>query len=509
MKSLLKPDRVKMVKSEVLTTKFVVKLILTFFTMILMAGIGYTVTSIYFSNQYFYQTTQRLNASLAKDLVVEKFSNTHPFDSTGTVNKALFGDIMHNMMAVNRAIEVYLLDDQGYVQYSVVLDHNIPETNQKKIDLAPIHKFIKDNGRNYILGQDPKDLTQQTIFSAAEFNQNGHKGYVYIILAGKDFLATRSDLFNGYLMHIGLGGSLLTLFFSTFLGILAIWHLTRSLRKIIYAAKRFQDGDLKYRIQDANKTDLANVATTFNSMADTILSDIEKIKSVDQLRQELIANISHDLRTPLAVVQGYIETLHMKGDQLSAEERQAYLKIISSGGERLAKLISQLFEYSKLESNQIQPEKEPFLISELANDIHRNYSMLAENKNITLKLSMSDDIPLVFADISLVERAIQNLMDNAIKFTPENGEIVMKILPLETHVEIVIQDSGPGIDKESQALIFERYRQTKIGQEKEGSGLGLAIVKKILDIHDSEITVLSNPNEGTEFSFELPIYAAI
>ena len=498
-----------MVKSEVLTTKFVVKLILTFFTIILMAGIGYTVTSVYFSNQYFQQTTQRLNASLAQDLINEKFSSNHPFDSTGTVNKVLFGDIMHNMMAVNRAIEVYLLDDQGYVQYSVVLDHDIPETNQKKIDLAPIHKFIADEGRNYILGQDPKDLSQQTIFSAAKFNRNGHDGYIYIVLAGKDFMAARSDLFNGYLMHIGLGGSLLTLFFSTFLGILAIWHLTRSLRKIIYAAKRFQEGDLKYRIENADRTDLANVATTFNGMADTILSDIEKIKSVDQLRQELIANISHDLRTPLAVVQGYIETLHMKNSQLSAEEQQGYLKIIASGGERLSKLISQLFEYSKLESNQIQPQKEPFLISELANDIHRNYAILAQSKNIDLKLSMSDDIPLVFADISLVERAIQNLMDNAVKFTPENGEIVIKVKALQTHVEVVVQDSGPGIDKESQALIFERYRQTKIGREKEGAGLGLAIVKKIMDIHDSKITILSNPNEGTEFSFELPIYGTI
>ena len=498
-----------MATSKVLTTKFVIKLILTFFTTILMAGIGYTITSIYFSNQYFYQTTQRLNAGLAKDLIKEKFIDNHPFDSTGTVNKALFGDIMHNMMAVNRAIEVYLLDDKGYVQYSVVLDHTIPDTKQRKIDLAPVHKFINSDGKDYVLGDDPKNLDKRTIFSAAKLNRNGYDGYIYIILAGKDFLATRSDLFNGYLMHIGLGGSLLTLFFSTFLGILAIWHLTRSLRQIIYAAKRFQDGDLKYRIENADRTDLANVATTYNHMADTILSDIEKIRSIDQFRKELIANISHDLRTPLAVIQGYTETLHMKNSDLSVEEQKDYLKVISSGSERLAKLISQLFEYSKLESNQIQPEKEPFLISELANDIYKDYSILTMKKNIDLKLSMSDDIPLVFADISLVERAIQNLMDNAVKFTPENGEIVMKIKTLETQVEVVIQDSGPGIDKANQALIFERYKQTKIGREKEGAGLGLAIVKKIMDIHESKITVLSNSNKGTEFSFELPIYGTI
>ncbi len=494
-------------KNSILSGRFILKLSLSFLAILLLAGIGYTVTSIYLSNKYFHETTQRLHANLAQDLIDEKFKNEDPFDSEGAVNKALFGDIMHDMMAVNRAIEVYLLDKEGYVQYSVVLDHDAPETKQKQVDLAPIKKFINENGSNYTLGDDPKDLTKQTIFSAAHFNKDGHEGYVYIILAGKDFLATRSDLFNSYFMRLGLGGSILTLIFATLLGVLAIWYLTRSLRQIIYAAKRFQQGDLEYRIENAEKTDLANVASTYNHMADTILSDIEKIKSVDQLRQELIANISHDLRTPLSIIQGYIETLHMKDGDLSAEERNKYLKTITSSSERLSKLISQLFEYSKLEANQIQPEKEPFLISELANDIHRNYMILAEQKNIDLKLSMDKNVPLVFADISLVERAIQNLMDNALKFTPEGGEVTVKIETEDDHVEVIIKDSGPGIKKDNQALIFERYRQTKVGEQKEGTGLGLAIVKKIVEIHDSSIKVFSKPNEGTSFSFSLPIYA--
>ncbi|WP_420321657.1 sensor histidine kinase [Flagellimonas sp.] len=494
-------------KNNILSGRFILKLSLSFLAILLLAGIGYTVTSIYLSNKYFQETTQRLHSNLAQDLIDEKFKNEHPFDSTGAVNKALFGDLMHDMMAINRAIEVYLLDNEGHVQYSVVLDHDAPETKQKKVDLAPIKKFINEKGSHYTLGDDPKDLTKQTIFSAAHFNKEGHEGYVYIILAGKDFLATRSDLFNSYFMRLGLGGSILTLIFATLLGVLAIWYLTRSLRKIIYAAKRFQQGDLEYRIENAEKTDLANVASTYNHMADTILSDIEKIKSVDQLRQELIANISHDLRTPLSIIQGYIETLHMKDSELTAEERAEYLKTISRSSERLSKLISQLFEYSKLEANQIQPQKEPFLISELANDIHRNYMLLAEQKNIDLKLSMSQNTPLVFADISLVERAIQNLMDNALKFTPEGGKVTVKIESEYDHVEVIIKDSGPGIKKDNQALIFERYRQTKAGEQKEGAGLGLAIVKKIVEIHDSSIKVFSKPNEGTSFSFSLPVYA--
>jgi signal transduction histidine kinase len=241
-------------------------------------------------------------------------------------------------------------------------------------------------------------------------------------------------------------------------------------------------------------------------MAETILGDIDKIKSVEKLRRELIANISHDLRTPLSIIQGFIETLQMKDENLTKQERLDYLNTINSSGERLSKLISQLFEYSKLEANQIEPQSEPFLISELANDIHRNYMVLANQKNIDLKLKMDNGIPLVFADISLVERAIQNLMDNALKFTPENGKVTVQIAHNDNDVEITIKDSGPGIKKENQGLIFERYRQTKTNKRKEGAGLGLAIVKKIVELHNTSVKVLSKPNEGTSFSFSLPIY---
>ncbi|MFD2587829.1 ATP-binding protein [Croceitalea marina] len=492
--------------NSILSNRLVKKLTLSFLAILLLAGLGYTIATIYLSNQYFYETTQRLHANLAQDLIDEKFVDASPIDSAGAINKALFGDIMHDMMAVNRAIEVYLLDMDGHVQYSVVLDHNAPETNQKRISLEPIKAFINSKGQNYILGDDPKNLDNKKVFSAAKFKKGEKEGYIYIVLAGEEYLTTRASLFNSYVLKLGLGSLVVTLFFAAILGVLSVWYLTKNLRELVFAAKRFQQGDLEYRIKDAEKSDLAGVTTTYNEMAETILGDIDKIKSVEKLRRELIANISHDLRTPLSIIQGYIETLQMKDEDLSKKERLDYLKTINASGERLSKLIAQLFEYSKLEANQIEPQKEPFLISELANDIHRNYALLAEQKNINLKLEMGKGIPLVFADISLVERAIQNLMDNALKFTPKNGEVIVQITPKNNDVEITIKDSGPGIKQENQALIFERYRQTKTGQRKEGAGLGLAIVKKIVELHNASINVLSKPNEGTSFSFSLPIY---
>ncbi len=303
-----------------------------------------------------------------------------------------------------------------------------------------------------------------------------------------------------------MGGSILTLIFTGLLGIISIWYLTRNLREIVYAAKRFEEGDLHYRIAEAEKMDLAGVAITYNQMAETILSDIQKIKSLESLKSELIANISHDLRTPLSIIQGYIETLQIKDGKLNSEERVAYLNTIRKSSVRLEKLIIQLFEYSKLETNQIVPKKEPFLINDLVSDIQQEYSILAREKSISLELSLEKSAPQVFADISLVERAIHNLLENAIKFTPKHGKVIIEIKSEDQQVDISVHDNGPGIIKENQELIFERYRRTDAAATKEGSGLGLAIVKKIIEIHNSRIEVLSIPNKGTSFRFHLPVY---
>ena len=217
-------------------------------------------------------------------------------------------------------------------------------------------------------------------------------------------------------------------------------------------------------------------------MADQINSNIEKIQSVEKLRRELIANVSHDLRTPLAIMQGYIETMIMKENDLNHDERRRYLNIVLNSSEKLSKLIGQLFEYSKLEAREITPKKEPFLIAELAQDVVVKYEVLAKEKNIELALDAPQKVPLVFADVALVERVIQNLVDNALKFTPKGGKVSIQLSPKEDEVVVSISDTGPGIPQKDQEFIFERFHQAnKIKEKSSGAGLGLAIAKKILD----------------------------
>ncbi|MEM8895479.1 MAG: HAMP domain-containing sensor histidine kinase, partial [Bacteroidota bacterium] len=316
------------------------------------------------------------------------------------------------------------------------------------------------------------------------------------------------SLIASYFFRLGSGATLLTIVVSVILGALSIIALTKNLREIITQVKRFKEGDYQARIDNPESSDMSTLALTFNEMAETISNNIEELKSVEKLRKELTANVSHDLRTPLAIMKGYIETMQIKADKLSSDERENYLSIVSKSLEKLTKLVAQLFEFSKLEAQQIEPECEPFHIGELAADVQRKYKIIAEQQKISLDVEIAPNTPLVFADISLVERAIQNLMDNALRYTPEHGHVAITAETSHKAVEISIKDTGPGIPEDEQSFIFERYKKSSTSKkEDQGAGLGLAIVKKIMEIHSTTIRVISLPEKGTTFQFSLPAYA--
>lgn len=480
--------------------KLFIKISLALFGLLVALGLMYVAISGFVAERYLKEVNQKLYGGIAEYTVKEG----KPFKN-GAIDTLAIQDIMHSTMVMNPSVEVYLLDTEGniltYVSpfNPVVLD---------KVDLEPIKQFIAEDGKSFVQGDDPKKPDILNVFSAAPI-KNGDKleGYMYIILASTEQAAVTSSLFGSYMLRLGANMFFIALFGALLIGILAIWVLTKNLRTITNTVIRFKEGDYEARIKDAEKGDLAPLANTFNDMADTINANIDEIKSVERLRRELIANVSHDLRTPLAIMQGYVETMQMKEDELTVEDRRKYLNTVYGSSEKLSKLIAQLFEYSKLEAKQIQPQKEPFFISELIQDALVKYKIIAEKRGINLKMEREDNLPMVFADVSLVERVIQNLMDNALKFTPDNGTVTLKLESSKNGVEIRITDTGPGLSEEEQTHIFERYFKAQTNTQKSnGAGLGLAIVKKILEIHNANIQVSSKPNQGASFFFQLPTY---
>ncbi|MCB0804446.1 MAG: HAMP domain-containing protein [Bacteroidales bacterium] len=472
---------------------------MSFLLILLLLGLAYIFITTLASNRYYKETTQRLNAHVAESMLLE----VSPFVN-GEVNKDALGKIMHSMMAVNPTIEVYLLDPEGKILSFVVLDKKV---KLNSVDIAPVKQFLITRGDRYIEGDDPRNPGQKTIFSATEVKEDGNlMGYVYMVLASEKHENIAAALLGSYWLKVSTNAFVITLLAAFTIGLILIWFLTKNLRIIIRTFRKFEEGDLLARIPEKGmKGELATLSSTFNKMADTILRNIDELKEVDSLRRELIANVSHDLRSPLAVIHGYIETLMIKDENLTSEERQKYLKIILDGSDRLKKLVSDLFELSKLEANQIKPNKEPFFINELLADAANRYNLIAEKKHIAIKSDIAKTIPMVEADVSLIERVIQNLLSNALQYTPENGEVKLEVKQVDKNVEVNVENTGKGIPAEDLPHIFDRYY--KVSKEKsgiEGTGLGLAIVKKILDIHNIPIQVRSKTNEFTSFSFTIP-----
>ena len=272
----------------------------------------------------------------------------------------------------------------------------------------------------------------------------------------------------------------------------------------------FQNGNLNARIQVDSKGELLEFANSFNDMADTIVDNINQIKRMDTIRRDLVANVSHDLRTPLAIIRGYIETVLIKDESLSPDERKKYLETILSSTDRLLFLVEELFELSKLEAKETLPNKEVLSLAELMQDIHQKNLIIAKSKNIKLTLNIEENMPLIKADIGMMEKVFQNLLDNALKFTPAEGEINMSLEHTANNgrkLKAVISDSGAGIKQEELAYIFDRYYQIKrvSSENGKGAGLGLAIVKKILDLHDVKVDVKSDPGKGTKFILVFPV----
>jgi len=257
--------------------------------------------------------------------------------------------------------------------------------------------------------------------------------------------------------------------------------------------------------------EIDRLGSTYTQMAARIEDQMEQLQRADATRRELIANVSHDLRTPLATLQGYIETLLLKEDSLGAEERRSYLQTAIKHCERLSKLVSELLELAKLDSSDIRVEREPFNLSELIHDVAQKFQLKADEKQIVLSTKIEKDLPFVNADIGLIERVLENLIENAIQNTPRGGAISLVLTPQNEDIAIQVSDTGYGIPAEEQAHIFDRFYQLDKSRKSEQghSGLGLAISKKILELHDRSINVVSALGSGTTFSFQLPVISSI
>jgi signal transduction histidine kinase len=470
-----------------------VRLALALVALFALVGVAFALILTNFESMYQEEMMQRANAELAQTLAREHHT------ISGVLDARAFADVLSYVKRINPSVDVYLLDEQGYVQA-----HSDPPgpLARPQVDLAPLRSFIARVRSMPLHGTDPRDPNQSTIFSAAPIgSEEKPMGYVYVVLGHPDSVNEAMAQSRGYVVPLILGALVASLLFALLAALVLFRVLTARLRRLTAAAEEFRANGFTAppllppapRAQD----EIARLATVFGEIGDRMVAQLKRLRSIDEGRRTAVLNASHDLRTPLAALRGYLQTLLMKRDVLPEPQQRHYLEVANRHAERLARLVEQMFELAKLDAPETEPKRETFSLAELVNDIGQKYRLSAESRGVTLEVSTDPAAPMVLADIAMVERLVENLVENALKFTPAGGSVILEVLGFADGAVLTVADTGCGIPAQDLPHVFERfYRAAQPGRDG-SAGLGLAIVKRVADLHDAALSIRSAVGRGT------------
>jgi len=453
------------------------------------------------------EVTQRLNLGLARYIVDHQPGPL--LAANGEPERALLMKMAMDVMMTNPAVEVYVLDSKG-----TIVGHALDGANVRMnaVDLRPIHALLGDLSHVElpVLGDDPSAPGSRNVFSTtmiADASGKAH-GYLYIVLRGKasQWLteeSSRSRVMRettvAVLLACGVAGCAL---------LAAMVVLTRPLRRLTAEIQAFRGEGLTRTPAARGADEIAMLESAMHALQARVADQFRQMEESDRMRRELVANLSHDLQTPLTNIQGYAEHCLLRNETMPPTARAQALQLMLRHCASLSKRIGDLFDLSKLDAGRIEPRLEAFCLAELMQDVIDSYQFKARARQVTLVLgAASRSDACVRADMALLERVFQNLIDNALRYTPAGGAVSIDITVGPKDLLVSISDTGVGIAKEHLAHVFERYYQAQDpGTVDDGpsAGLGLAIAKRILELHGSVIRVSSEIAKGTRFDFRLP-----
>ena len=444
---------------------------------------------------------------------------------------ALLAPSFHDSQAMTRGAMAYGRDINRYSAEIIIFNdqgHNISSSHPDSLALAVasvnpqlMHDMSSgdwDYG-SYPLPEDV-DAYENRIFEVDRLFENNDAASPvigYLVASYRPTIISLGDIESAE-RKIGLNAIFLLLVYSGISGLVIMVWTTRRISLLRDGVEAFATGDFKTRVPSTSGDEIGALGRNFNHMARSIESMMEKLRDKEQFQRNLIANISHDLRTPMASMRGYVETLTMQGGSISAEERERYLAIINGNLVHLDKLIDHMLVLSRFDSGQATFQMEDFPLVELVDSILMRCEGLAAERNITLDLELDGNESLVHADPLQIAQVLQNLIENGVKFNRDGGQVLVAMKTVGDLLEVSVKDTGLGIAAEDLPHIFKRFYtanksrtravdgsglaavQDHLGQS---SGLGLAIASKIVAGHNSMLQVTSVLKEGTTFSFSL------
>lgn len=467
------------------------------------------------AQDYQQEVAQQLNFNLAQQIVSDdplfRSARQHP-DWPLTFNSEDMDRLFHQMMVINPAIEVYLLDQNGKI---LEFDAEPTSIKMQQVALAPIERFLSPGATPPILGDDPKNPGLPKVFSAAAIELGAEtRGYLYIVLGGKQYQDTREMLAQSYIVRSAFWFVLLAILSAVVLGGWVFALLTRRLHRLSNQLQQWSSAGeqallLAKPVQTSQSHDeIDALSLQFHNMAERIGKQMQQLRQLDLSRREMVASLSHDLRTPLTTLRGYLETLQLQWPELNEKDKATYIDTALGQSLRLGCMIEEMFELSRLDSIEQLANTAPLSISELVQDVTQKYQLRASDRELQLELHIDPRTAMIHGDIGLLQRLLENLLENAFRHVAENGFIRVSVEPAEEFACISVQDNGPGIAASEIDRVFERFYQAQahrpLAPAPQGFGLGLAIVRRIVELHQGMICVRSPSGEGAGFRFCLP-----
>jgi signal transduction histidine kinase len=467
-------------------------------------GLLYALLLTSSTSRHLQELSQNLNRDVALRIVADRNLIAEGRLSMEAL-KATFGIYME----INPSIEIYLLDLDGRI---LSFSADPGKVKRKSVALEPIRAFL--SGAPFpLLGDDPRSHDRMKAFSVTPVpSATNPEGYLYVVLRGEQYDTAAQALQESFVLRISGWAVAGSLGFGLLAGLLLFHLLTRRLRRLAQVLQAFeQSGFTSHTPFGQTVTgggdEIERLGRAFDRMSERIITQLQELKDQDRSRRELVAQVSHDLRTPLAAVTGYLETLSMKSGTVDDARRAEYLEIALRQARRLGGMVDALFELARLEARDLHPELEPVNLAELLQDVVLKFGPRAAEAGVSLELQPpADDLPVAQLDVSLVERVLDNLLENALEHAPDTGEIEVAVTCNQGGFEVVVSDRGPGIPEAHLESIFEPFRRGVAGDRARGhAGLGLTIARRIARLHGGELRVANREGSGARFCLWLPV----
>ncbi|MCL1056627.1 HAMP domain-containing histidine kinase [Shewanella gelidimarina] len=450
----------------------------------------------------------QIQQSLHRELA-EHMAHINPLLSQGITSDAALKEAFHDFMLLGPSFEIYTLDRQGKV---IAYDAKEEKIKQSQIDTNIIDDFIQ--GANLpLLGTDPRSSSKDKIFSAARLlaPDGQQTGYLYVIIGGEDFDAWQSIVSEHQAPQFWTTAILIAIGFALVLFVLLLKLFTAPLSRLendlrLVASQQLNAGVVLPR-QYTGSSEINQLSSHINTLLEALSQQHQAINRQQEERHEFMLHLSHDLKTPLTSLQGYIDTWLL----LPPHERSSDLiEVAANASQHLQQLLGQMLELEALENGQVSPNWNELYLVDLLEELQLTFAPRANSKKVTLDFADSHNLT-VRTDRQLLLRILNNLIDNAIRYTPEQGMIkIQTIQDLATNkVWLQVSDNGSGMHKHELTALKQMTQKPLAMMAKQTAlpqlGVGLAIVRQLLGILQCDIEISSQPGKGTTFNIELQV----